>query len=1464
MKEEDKTKEEPVQGAGEMGQEPTELDTLEMQRKQLEEALRESEEKYHHLFEGLQEAAFVADVETELILDANRQAEALLGKSRYEIVGKHYLELYPPEKADEIRQMFAEHTESGRATDLELEVLRKDGKIVPVRLSASILTIRGKRISLALARDISRQKKAEQNLKQYRFIVESTKDIIFFKDLESRYLIVNPRALEFLGLPPEEVIGKNDYEVMPKKEEARKNVENDQLVFKTNKTKEFTRYVTGSDGKEHCFQILKVPQFDDAGNVIGLIGIATDVTERKQAEEALQQIEWLLTKSVKPETRQKAKDYQPPYGDLVEINTTRLLVDSVGKDVLMGVMCDYLDLLETCAAVYERNGDYASGIFSSGWCKFLDQASRKLCGTDDNREALESGKWHCHESCWTKSSKASIETGQPVDIECNGGMHCYSVPINAGGKVVGSVNFGYGDPPRDPQKLQEIAERYGVSTDELLKHAKAYDSRPPFIIDIAKNRLLSSAKLIGAIVEGRRGEEEIKAEKRKLEAYTESMVDGFSVADANGTLIQVNIALTRIHGYESPEEMIGKSFFEFIPKRELPKAKKTFMESLKNRESFIENLEMTGLKKDGSEFTAMLNIRNLWDEKGEFIGCISIVRDITERKKEEEVLKEYEKAVESSQELIAVLDRHYVYRLVNEAFLRYRCLNRDQVIGHTVVELVGEDVFETKIKPNLDRCLQGEIVQYDMVHRYPEVGKCHMQVVYYPLKSDGEEITGVVAVIRNVTSEKKIELMRECIISLFQLLSKSTTIKETMGGVTLLLKRYSGCDAVGIRLREGDDFPYFKTDGFPEEFVRMENSLCTRALGGQIVRDDTGNPVLECMCGNVICGRFDPAKPFFTEGGSFWTNSTTELLASTTEADRQAWTRDRCSDEGYESVALIPLGTEIETFGLLQLNDKRKGQFAPSDIAFLELLGEHLGTWLARKWGEKALRESEGRYRLLAENVKDVIWTTDMNLRITYISPSVTPVLGYTAEEVMGQSMEEAMTPASAETIRKIFAEELAIEDMEQKDLSRSRMIELEAKCKDGSTIWTEATVSVLRDEEGRAMGIVGVSRDVTERKEIEEDRVKVSKLESVAILAGGIAHDFNNLLMAILGNVSVAKMYANPGDKIFDRLADATKASLQAKSLTNQLLIFSKGGEPIKKVASIAELIKNSVEFALRGSKARCELSIPPDVYQVEVDEGQVGQVINNLILNADQAMPEGGVIEVRAENVTVEPKQHLPLKGGKYVKISIKDQGIGIPEEHIPKVFDPYFTTKQKGSGLGLSTAYSIIKNHEGHITLESKTGVGTTFYVYLPASEKEILKKKDVKEETIVGEGKILVVDDEEMVRDVTGNMLKLIGYKVGFARDGAEAIKVYKKAKKSGQPFDAIILDLTIPGAMGGTEAIKKLIEIDPQVKAIVSSGYSNDPVMANFSQYGFSGFLIKPYKIQELSEILQEVIMGKSE
>jgi len=385
---------------------------------------------------------------------------------------------------------------------------------------------------------------------------------------------------------------------------------------------------------------------------------------------------------------------------------------------------------------------------------------------------------------------------------------------------------------------------------------------------------------------------------------------------------------------------------------------------------------------------------------------------------------------------------------------------------------------------------------------------------------------------------------------------------------------------------------------------------------------------------------------------------------------------------------------------------------------------------------------------------------------------------------------------------------------------------------------------------------------EITERRKMQEELIKARKLESLGILAGGIAHDFNNLLTAILGNISLSKLYTDQNEELHKRLVEAENASIKARELTQQLLTFAKGGSPIKRQTDIKDLIKDSVTLALRGSKVKSEYKFEDDLYGVEVDGGQLAQVINNITINSKQAMPEGGIIKVDVRNILDGSKKESALSRKSFICISIEDQGIGIPDAYISKIFDPYFTTKQDGHGLGLATSYSIIKKHDGIVTVESNIGKGTKFNIYLPALSRgvtSVAEEKVEDEKVLNGGGKILIMDDEQGIREIVSAMLSRIGYSVFSVKDGDEAVREYKKAFDDNNPYDVVILDLTIPGGKGGHETLEDLFLIDPKVKAVVSSGYSNDPVMFEYDKYGFSGCVAKPFKTSELNEVLSKIL-----
>jgi PAS domain S-box-containing protein len=412
----------------------------------------------------------------------------------------------------------------------------------------------------------------------------------------------------------------------------------------------------------------------------------------------------------------------------------------------------------------------------------------------------------------------------------------------------------------------------------------------------------------------------------------------------------------------------------------------------------------------------------------------------------------------------------------------------------------------------------------------------------------------------------------------------------------------------------------------------------------------------------------------------------------------------------------------------------------------------------------------------------------------------------------------------------------------------------------DGRVKYVHEIGETFYDHEGKPLRSVGTVQDITDRKKLEDDLLKAQKLESLGVLAGGIAHDFNNIITGILGNVSLAKTRVDPKDWLFSRLNEAEKASIRAAGLAKQLLTFAKGGIQVKEPVSLQEMLENIVHFALTGSNVRSHISIQKGLWAVLADEGQIGQVIHNLVINAQQAMPEGGTIEVKARNLAIGENQmnKQALKGASYVEITVKDAGVGIPNEILSKIFDPFFTTKKNGSGLGLAISHSIIQKHDGFITVESIAGTGTIFHIYLPGIPDAVIPQKTAGRTIQRGSGRILLVDDEESVLNVAGEILQYLGYTADLAPNGELAIQKFKDSIGSNQPFDVVITDLTMPGEMGGKEILKKLREIDPQVKVIASSGYSSKSASADFKTSGFSGFIQKPYQTIEMSEILHRV------
>jgi len=835
---------------------------------------------------------------------------------------------------------------------------------------------------------------------------------------------------------------------------------------------------------------------------------------------------------------------------------------------------------------------------------------------------------------------------------------------------------------------------------------------------------------------------------------------------------------------------------------------------------FVENVKQTGaetrewfyVRKDGDVFLVKLTITIIHDEQDRVIGYLGVAEDISERKAMEIELIENKNLLgsilESIPNPIFYKNADGVYVNCNKAFSSYLGIPREKIIGSTVYDIAPKELADIYHHADMKLMRERDPQVYEAQVRYAD--GLLRDVLFYKslIWGNNGSLQGLVGVMLDVTDRKRIETeLHEQAILLEQEIAEHQCAEETLRESEEQLRVIFETSQASIFLVSPVGRIIFANHRMAEMFGCTYEEL----IGSHY--QDYLHPSEKMVGGarmrKLIDGEIDHVSTerhyVRKDGGDFW---------------------------GYLSGRRLegPDGNLRALVGIItNITDLKK---AKDD---LEKEKERLGVTL--------------------RSIGDGVITVDTDERIV--------MLNRVAEQLCGWSQEEAKGKILSEVFHMINEKSRAVVNNPVGRVLKTGMImELTNHtilvARDGSERVIADSAAPILDQEGAIIGVVLVLRDMTEKKEIEEELFKARKLDSLGILAGGIAHDFNNLLTGILGNVSMARMIIPPDHDAYLLLDRAQKASERARDLTQQLLTFSKGGAPVKRLTGIEHILVDSATFALRGSNVRCEFAIPADLWPAEIDAGQMSQVINNLVINADQAMPDGGVISIQAENIETFSDGDNPDDGRK-IQLTIKDTGIGILEEHLQRIFDPYFTTKHHGSGLGLATVYSIVKNHNGEIRVVSQTGVGTTFIIRLPASPTAPTVNEKKVDDHRAGKGKILFMDDEEMIRESMEVALKMLGYEPTVCGDGIEAVELYRQATAAGTPFAGVIMDLTIPGGVGGKDAIAKLLEIDPAARVIVSSGYSSDPIMAHYAQYGFCGAISKPYNCKELGASLREIL-----
>jgi PAS domain S-box-containing protein len=1081
------------------------------------------------------------------------------------------------------------------------------------------------------------------------------------------------------------------------------------------------------------------------------------------------------------------------------------------------------------------------------------------------------------------SSISTLKEGRCIDMNESFSIFTGYESDEVIGSIVTDKNL-WVEPADRTRLVRMLQEKGGVRDLEVKLRAKSGDIKlgllSAVLTDIGGEPcILATGR---DVTQQKRAQEALQESEEKLRQMFRSMSEGLVVTDLDGVIVDVNDRLLEMHGFGSRDEVIGKHGTELSALFERDRV-------IENEQTMLEggsvkSTEFTLLRTDGSTFPVELSMSLLRDASDKPIGFITVGRDITNRKRAE---GKHQSIIQTALDGFWINDLEGRFLEVNDSYCKMTGYSRDELLKMSITDIEsletpeetgrrikniaeqGSSYFETR-----HRRKDGEIIDVEISVNYLDVSNGQMCVF-----------------IRDITERKRAEAAlqesEEKLRQMFRSVSDGLTVADLDGVIVDVNDRFLEMHGFGSRdevigkhalelpapfergsiaanaqkmLEEGfvksTEFTLLRTDGstFPVELsMSLLRDASDKPIGFITVgRDITERKRAEGKHQLIIQTALDGFWISDLEGRFLEVNdSYCKMTGYSREELLKMSMEDIEASESPEEMAQRLKLIKQKGYDLFETKLRRKdGKTIDVEISinYLDVDNGQMYVFI-RDITER--KRAEALFRTLANSSPLGIYIVQDG-KFQFTNPQFQRQVSHSEEELMGTDALSFVAAEDRERVRENAVRMLKGEI--------SLPYEYRSLDGHGETRWVLETVAPIEYHGKRAT--VGTHMDITERKMLQQEQQRLGKLESIGTLAGGIAHDFNNILTGIMGNISLALRNVEPDGKVAERLLEAEKASLRAKDLTHRLLTFARGGAPIKKTIATADLIRESADLALRGSNTRCDCSLPDELWSLEADEGQINQVFTNLIINASEAMPEGGTLHIAARNMVNKRKGPLPLPRGNYVEITIKDQGTGIAKGHLERIFEPYFTTKQKGSGLGLATVYSIIKNHDGHIEVSSELGTGTTFTIYLPASSKPApVKKKVVAEAPVPGKERILVMDDEPAIRQLLKRMLTGVGYEIELSQDGKEAIEKYTQAREAGQPFEAIIMDLTIPGGMGGKEAISTLLEIDPGVKAIVSSGYSTDPIMADYNKYGFSGVVAKPYVAADLEKALRNVIQG---
>ncbi|MDD5339130.1 MAG: PAS domain S-box protein [Dehalococcoidales bacterium] len=1453
----------------------------------MEQAIRESEEKFSKAFLASPAVIAITRLEDGKFVEVNDTYLQTTGYTREEIIGKTTMSVNIWAEPQERLRMLKIFEKQGKINREEFHFRIKSGEVRTWLFSAEPITFGGENCLIGVSIDITERKKVQEELERERedikLIMDTSRALIWYKDVNGKFLRVNHAFAEALNLKEQDFIGKTVFDLYAKEMAQNMTLDDREVMVSGSPKLNIIEQYTSAVGLRWV-QTDKVPVLDKNGKAIAIIGTAQDITERQQAEEAFRELS----------ARQEAILGAVP-DIIMEVDNNKVYtwandagLKFFGKDVI-GKSADFYfegdqDTYDTVNSLF--TGD-ENVIYVESWQRRKDGKKRLLawwCRTMKDNDGNVTGALSTARDI-TERNQAEIELKNRetfLDGVIENTPNALWVS-DAKGKlirlnqalrdmlnitdeeVVGKYNVF-----RDKQVIEQgflplvksayeegktvsFTLNYNTGQEEQVKPANPVHKILEITIAAIKNEKGEVTNAICQekdITEQEEARKTLQESEERFRTLFETMEQGVIYLDTEGKIITANPAAQRVLNFDIAK-FAGKSSSKLCSRcqREngtpFPDEEHPPMLALRTGKPVI-NVVIGVFVSTFNEYRWLLVSAVPEFKQGEKrpYRVYMTFSDITNLRRAEEALiaseVRYRRLFESAKDGILIIDAATGKVIDANPFLF-------NMLGFSLDELLGKELWEIgffkDITANKESFLELQnkgYIRYEDLPLETKDGRKHdVEFVSNTYQVNNTKV--IQCNIRDITDRKQAEVAikenEERFRTLFETMAQGVIYRDAEGKIIsanpaaekilgLTLEEMQGKKSSDInqkRLREdGTEFPY-------EE---QPSRIALR----------TGKPV-----NNVIMAIYNSVEKQFR-----W------ILNNATPQFRQG---EKKPYRVYTTFTDITGRKQAEQ-RINNLNETLRSIRSINQLITRENDREKLIQGVCN-----TLVESRSFFMAW------IVLFDESRRMITYAQSGMpgdfTPIAERIGKGHYPACVERALNKKGVAVFEN--PDSCTDCDMFDKNLDYGSMaIRLEY----GSSIFGILCSSLPKEiivDKNEVSLFQEVADDVSfalynmelqfEHDRLEQERLRAAKLESIGTLAGGIAHDFNNLLTGIMGNIGLVKSNTDPTKPDYEMLEEAEKAAMRASDLTQQLLTFARGGKPIKKSVQIADIIKESATFALRGSKAKLELKMPDDLWLIEADEGQISQVINNLVINADEAMPTGGTVEIYAENITLKSSANQILPGGNYVHIDIADSGIGMSKEHIERIFEPYFTTKQRGSGLGLTSAYSIVKNHGGVILADSIPNKGSTFHVYLLATKKPVTKGGKKMSTKTAGQagGKILVMDDEEIIRKMLKNMLSLAGYTIELSADGDEALKKYQQAKKDGDPFDAVIMDLTIPGGMGGKDAVQKLLEIDPNAIAIVSSGYATDPIMADFKAYGFKAVIAKPYSVRQLQETLRGLL-----